>query len=414
MKPIKIIGMGVSPRDLSAEHLEIIRQADILVGGKRHLARFKNMPAIKREITGDLKGMIRYLKGQRNRKSIVVLASGDPMFFGIGARLIDAFGSENVAVCPNISTVAAAFARLGIPWSDARIVTLHGRDQLSTVFDALREKRIVAIFTDPRHSPKWLAERLIANGSRNVDICVLEQMGYPEERVGWYSPSQAIAMRFSEPNLVVLKRNKLPEDKNRPLLLGTPDNWFEHERGLITKSEVRAVTLAKLRLQSDHVLWDLGAGSGSVAMEAALFVKRGKIFAIEQDGNRVEQIKKNKKRFQVKNLTVIHSVLPEGLTTLPKPDRVFIGGGGQRLKIIVQAACGRLAPAGIVVINTVLIENIEIARSTLKELGFDVDLVQIQVHRNRSMPWGERMEAQNPIWIISGMKKNSPFTPMDQ
>jgi precorrin-6B C5,15-methyltransferase / cobalt-precorrin-6B C5,C15-methyltransferase len=405
MEPIKLIGMGISLSDLSPTHLETIRQADILVGGQRHLSCFKNIAAVKREITGDLKRLFQYIKRRRHRKRIVVLASGDPLFYGIGARLIDEFGADHVDVLPNLSAVAVAFSRLKIPWSDVRIVSLHGQRRISEVFDALKEKDVAAVYTDPRHHPAWLADRLIEYGCSNIEMCVLEQLGMPEERIGWYDLQQVRAMHFAEPNLVVLKRMQPAVHEVQPLYLGTPDHCFEHERGLITKSEIRAVTLSKLCLKSHHILWDLGAGSGSISLEAALFIKRGKIYAVEQHKYRIAQIRRNKKRFQVKNLFVVHAVLPQGIDTLPKPDRIFIGGGGRQLKSILEAACRHLAPQGIIVINTVLIENIDIACATLKALDFDLEFVQIQVHRNRSMPWGDRLEAQNPIWIISGSRK---------
>lgn len=406
MTPISIIGMGLSPKDLTDTHLELIRRADILVGGKRHLALFEDTPAVKREISRDLKGLIRYLKSRRQRQSIVVLASGDPLFFGIGERLIDAFGAENISVYPNISTVAAAFARLKMPWDRVRVVSLHGRQQISAVFQALKETDRVAVYTDPRHHPGWIAARLRDNGCRDYDICIMERLGTPEESIGWYSLDQAVDRTFAEPNLVVLQRVDAVNKTNRKLFLGSPEDWFEHERGLITKAEIRAVTLSKLRLRSKHILWDLGAGSGSLSIEASLFVKQGEIFAVEKNADRAAQIKSNKKRFGVRNLKVIHAVLPDGMEGLPRPDRIFIGGGGRHLETIIKAGCGYLKPEGILVINCVLVENFETARRTLRKLGFNIDLIQMQVHRGRRMPYGERMEAENPVWIISGVPKS--------
>jgi precorrin-6B C5,15-methyltransferase / cobalt-precorrin-6B C5,C15-methyltransferase len=403
MKPINIIGIGLSIKDLTETHLERIRRADILVGGKRHLALFKDTPAVKREISRDLKGLIRYLKSRRRDQSIVVLASGDPLFFGIGERLIGAFGAENVNVYPNISTVAAAFSRLKMPWDRVRVVSLHGRQQMPAVIEALKETDRVAVYTDPRHDPGWIAARLLDKGFRDYDICVLEKLGTPEESIGWYGLDEAVDRTFAEPNIVVLRRIDAAKTATRSLFLGSPESWFEHERGLITKAEIRAVTLSKLRLRSEHILWDLGAGSGSLSLEASLFVKRGKIFAVEKNADRVAQIRSNKQRFGVRNLKVIHAVLPEGMEALPRPDRIFIGGGGRHLAAIIKAGCGYLKPEGIIVVNSVLVENLEAARRTLRKLGFSIELIQLQVHRGREMPYGERLEAENPVWIISGV-----------
>ena len=190
----------------------------------------------------------------------------------------------------------------------------------------------------------------------------------------------------------------------KPPYLGMPDNYYDHQQGLITKSEIRAITISKLRLLKDHVLWDLGAGSGSISIEASLLVPAGKVFALEKIPERIQQIEINKSRFGVKNLEVVHAVLPEGLEGLPRPDRIFIGGGGRDLAKIINAAVTFLKPDGLVVVNTVLMQNIQTASETLKALDFKISQVQVQISRSRSMPWGDRLEAQNPVWIISGFR----------
>jgi precorrin-6Y C5,15-methyltransferase (decarboxylating) len=186
--------------------------------------------------------------------------------------------------------------------------------------------------------------------------------------------------------------------------LGIPDHQFEHEMGLITKSEIRAISLAKLQILPDHVLWDLGAGSGSVAVEASLLAWRGRVIAVEKNPARIEQIKINKQRFGVKNLKVVQAVLPDGLSGLPQPDRIFIGGGGKNLKEITQAAVAALKPNGLVVINTVLLPNVLSAMETLETLGLKTSMVQAQISHSRKMPWAERLEAKNPVWIVSGIR----------
>ena len=176
---------------------------------------------------------------------------------------------------------------------------------------------------------------------------------------------------------------------------------------MITKAEVRAVVLSKLSLQSDHIFWDLGAGSGAVSIEASLFVKTGKIFAFEKNPQRIEHIRINRERFNVKNMEIVCETLPQGLSTYPQPDRIFIGGGGKMLCDILLASSALLKAGGVVVVNTVLFETVEGVRKTLKQLNHDWEIVQVQVNRGREMPWGERLEAQNPVWIIAGTKGSS-------
>jgi precorrin-6Y C5,15-methyltransferase (decarboxylating) len=404
MNPVTIIGMGMAIEDLTARHLEIIDQADILVGGKRLLDLFKASRARKKVIGKDIDGVVSFVRQEMKKKHVVVLASGDPLFFGIGRRMLDAIGAKNTRIYPNVSSVSAAFARLKEAWDDVRVISLHGRDNERRLFKALEEENKIAVFTDPKNNPARLAARLIEKQFLNYKICVLEALGSVSEKFNWYTLPEAARMKFSDPNMVVLKRSPISPELKKRLYLGAPDSWYDHQKGLITKPEIRAITLSKLRLASDHILWDLGAGSGSVAAEASLLIKNGKIFAVEKNSARITHIKNNKKRFDIGNLKAIQAELPQGLEELPRPDRIFIGGGGKQLKSIITAAAQYLKPKGVMVINTVLIPNVETARATLEKLDFETEVIQAQINRSRKMPWAERLEAQNPVWIVTGMR----------
>ncbi len=405
MKPVSIIGMGVFFDDLTAKHLKIIKQADILVGGERHLDFFKNYPQIQKKIIGKIDETVKFIKNRMESEFIVVLASGDPLFFGIGSLLIKSLGHENVVIYPNISTIAAAFSRIKEPWQDIHILSMHGRDNEHLLLKALTTKDTIAVFTDPDKNPAWLANFLLENSITDFNISVFEQLGSSSERIDQYNLARAAEMKFADPNLAVLKRIPSQPEKTRDIYLGMPDNYYERQNEVVTKPEVRVVTLSKLRLSSDHIMWDLGAGSGSISIEASFFIKNGKIFAIEQKPERIEQIKNNKNRFNVNNLEIINATLPSGLDNLPLPDRIFIGGGGRELKIIIRDACKYLKKNGIMVINTVLIQNLEAALDTLKQIGLQTEVIQIQINRSKDMPWGQRLNAQNPVWIISGRKE---------
>ncbi len=404
MKAVSIIGMGMGPQDLTAKHLKLIAQADILIGGKRLLENFKGLPAQKKPIGKNIDGIINFVKEKSRHQKIVVLASGDPLFFGIGAKMAGALGANHIRIYPNINSVAAAFARIKEPWNDARVISLHGRQNEDKLFSALETENKIALFTDPKKNPAWLAARLIAKEFINFKMCVLEALGSDSERFDWYPLQRAAKMKFAEPNMVVLKRSPLESKPDKKLHLGAPDTWYDHRSGLITKSEIRAITLSKLRLEPHHTLWDLGAGSGSISIEAALFIKKGKIFAVEQNPVRIEHINNNKKQFKVGNLKIVQAALPQGLSGLPRPDRIFIGGGGNDLKAIITAGAKYLKPAGRMVINTVLIPNLQVAKTALSRVKFETEVIQVQINRSRQMPWAERFEAQNPIWIISAFR----------
>ena len=409
MKQVSVIGMGLTPEDLTAKHLKLIKDADVLIGGKRHLEYFNDHAADKKEIGKDLKGVIRYITSKMRKNNVVVLASGDPLFFGIGSLLIKSLGPENVVIYPNISTVAAAFSRIKEPWNDISVLSLHGRNSERELFSKLDTNESVAVYTDPQKNPAWLAERLLEKGIKDIKMCVFEQLGTESERFDWYEPGQAADMKnFSQPNLVVLKRHLFQSEENKCLHLGMPNNRYDCQKGLITKSEVRAITISRLCLSNDHILWDLGAGSGSISIEASLFIKKGRIFSVEQNSDRINNIKANKKRFNVKNLKVVQAVLPNGLEDLPEPDRIFIGGGGRNLVKIIDTASEYLKPDGVIVINTVILSNVEVALKTLKSKGFKTNIVLVQIHRGQDMPWGERLNALNPVWIISAIKQGLP------
>lgn len=406
MKAVNIIGIGMGPQDLTDRHLTLIEQADVLVGGQRLLDFFKASKARKKSIGKDIGAVVEFVRNKMKTHHVVVLASGDPLFYGIGAALSKALGPENVLIHPNISTVSAAFARIKEPWGDVRIVSLHGKNNKQELLDVLEKDDRAAVLTDPRQNPTWLAQLLLDRNLPDFEMCVLENLGAAGERFKWYSLRQAARMEFESPNLVVLKRGAQNSEIKKRAHLGMPDGWFAHRAGLITKSEVRAVVISKLQLLPDHTLWDLGAGSGAVSIEASTLLKKGWICAVEKKSERIEQIKKNKLRFKVNNLDIVQSVLPQGLKDLPAPDRIFIGGGGKDLGSIIKAAAAHLKDNGIIVTNTVLVPSLEIACKSLSRLGFETEIIQIQINRGADMPWGQRLEAQNPVWIVRGIRKS--------
>lgn len=402
-KPVSILGTGMSPDDLTETHLRLIREAQVLIGGRRHLEHFKDATAEKKEITGDLESVKEMIIGRMDTASIVVLASGDPLFFGIGAYLIRHLPPDRVRFYPNVSAVATAFARIGLPWQAARVVSFHGRQAAARLTAALGGTQPIAVYTDPRHHPGWIAALLTERGVTGWRLCVLEALGSPQERIRWFELPEAEGESFADPNLVILKRVE-PTAAER-LHLGMPESAFVHEGGLITKSEVRAVVLSRLRLHPGLTLWDLGAGSGAVGLEAALLLGEGRIVAVERRGDRIERIRANARRHRVYNLEAVQLELPGNMDRLPDPDRVFIGGGGANLARIIAAAAERLPPDGVMVVNTVLTANLEAALQAMQQAGLAAEAVMVQIHRSVSMPWSRRFEAQNPVWVITGEMK---------
>ncbi len=401
-EPVHVIGMGLGPSDLTASHLALIEKATVLVGGKRHLSYFEDAKALKKEISSPVSGVLDFIEENMTGGLVVVLASGDPLFFGIGKTLIERLGADKVFIHPNVTSMAAAFARLNLPWQAAAWVSLHGRDNMSALATAMDDKDLLCVLTDPKNDP-WVVKKQVDTHEYAWQMWVLENLGAPEEKISTMDEHTDVDTVFAQPNVVVLQKGELAAPSG-PLRLGTPDNWFVHEKGLITKAPVRVLSLAALELAPDNILWDLGAGSGSVGIEATLFLPDGFVYAVEKNQDRVAQIKANVERFKVNNLSVTLSQLPHGLANLPRPDRVFIGGSGKNLGQVLDVVATVLNPLGRIVVNTVLMETLHLAVSVLEEKGFRVSLTQAQISKSRNMPWGRRMDALNPVWIIAAQK----------
>ncbi|MCD4677375.1 MAG: precorrin-6y C5,15-methyltransferase (decarboxylating) subunit CbiE [Desulfobacula sp.] len=408
MNPIDIIGIGQGKKDLTQKHLELIKKCDVLVGGQRHLSMFDYPDIQKIPVNAHINSVVEAIKEKMTDHKIVVLASGDPLFYGIGSTLTQHFDKKYLNIHSNISSVSAAFAAIKEPWHDAKIISLHGKQPKSFSFSKLANENKIAFLTDPKMNPQYLAAGLIKESMYDFKFCVLEKLGdRNEEKITWFENLDLIREQtFSQPNIVILqKQGKEKDNFSHETHIGMEDSLFKHSKGLITKSEIRSITLSKLKLiKKDHVFWDIGSGSGSIGIEASLQIPWGHVYAIEKHPGRISDIIHNIKNFNCSNVKIVNSVFPEGIEELKTPDRIFIGGGGKTLGQIIKASCDKLAVFGIIVINTVLLQNLEIALTLLKEYKFNPHIVQIQVSRSKGMPFGDRLEALNPVWIISGSK----------
>jgi precorrin-6Y C5,15-methyltransferase (decarboxylating) len=400
MIPVHVVGLGMSVADLPPKAMEIVRSAQVLVGGKRHLGYFPQHPAERVLLGADLKGAYARIRDLAASHQVVVLTSGDPNFYGVGPGLVEALGAENVVIHPNITTVQAAFARLKIPWHDAEVVSLHGRGW-EALEAAIGRAAKIAVYTAADHGPKQIARFLAQRGLEDARVCVLEELEQDSERITWLRPREAEGRAFSDLNLVVILRDS-SAPKAKAFHLGMPEDAYAHQEGLVTKVEGRAVALAKLALMPGQVLWDVGAGCGSVGLEASLLIPGGRVVAVEQDPQRAEQIRLNGARFGVKNLEVHCGQAPGCLDGLTHPDRVFIGGGSRRLEAILDKVFQRLRPPGRVVLTVALLETLERAKAALAEQGWDVEITQLQVSRGRKLGMGMHLKAMNPVWIVSG------------
>ncbi|MEU6147321.1 precorrin-6y C5,15-methyltransferase (decarboxylating) subunit CbiE [Streptomyces sp. NPDC047081] len=382
----------------------VLAGARLVVGGRRHLAAAPVPDEAEQVVLGPLAPALdvieRYLEKDGR---VVVLASGDPGFFGIVRVLAERFGAERLDVRAGVSSVAAAFARVGLPWDDAVVASAHGRE-LRTAVNVCRARPKVAVLTGPGAGPAELGAAL---GSSARVLVVASALGSADERVERVTPVEAAARDWGSDVSVVLCLDESRGLGGVRTVAGAavgPDGWaldegaFEHRDSMITKSEVRALALAKLGPRLGELVWDVGAGSGSVAVECARF--GAAVVAVEKAADGVARIAANARAHGV-YVDAVHGSAPDALDRLPDPDAVFIGGGGRELPGIV-AACARRSRRAVVVAMAAL-DRVPAARAALVEAGFTCDGVLLQSSRLAPLPGDvTRLAATNPVFLLWG------------
>lgn len=353
-------------------------------------------------------------------QTVVALATGDPLCHGIAAWLTGKLGCDGFEILPSVSTLQLAFARFKKPWQDVKIASCHSANAgewfvgatpdhgLYALMRAVALHPCAATFTGPENNPARLARALITAGyGEEAKLSVACRLMLPDEQLfPDLTPAEAAAMDFPEPNVVLIERQP---DARQPVF-GLEDLEYIQrtpEKGLITKQEARALSLAKLRLAPDAIVWDVGAGSGSVGLEAARLAPHGHVWAIEKNEGDAANARANATRFRVGNYTLAEGKAPAHLDSWPDPDAVFIGGSGGELAELIRLILGRLKPDGRLVMNFVTLENLATATHELTANGASWDVVQLQASRSQPILDMHRMAAQNPVWIVSASKENA-------
>ena len=395
-----------------------LQQAQLVIGAARTLALFASHiapGAVQRDLGGALSQVPEWIRAaQAEERRVVVLATGDPLCHGIAAFLAARLCIEAIEVIPNVSTLQLACARLGLPWQEMKFASVHAKDAgdwlpgsppahgLYALLRDIRQHDRLAVLTSPDNTPNRIARMLVAEGlADDFEMAVAERLCQPEERVvSGMRIAAAAQMRFADPNVVLLWRTRLRAPQ---VLFGLPDACFEQrhpEKGLITKNEVRAVSLARMQLRADSVVWDIGAGSGSVGLEAARLCWRGHVYAIEKNADDSAIVARNRQAMGISNHSLVHGKAPEGLAAWADPDAVFIGGSGGELAELIALVLRRLRPGGWLVMNFVTIENLAGAVEALKAQGAAWDVLQLQASRSKPILHMHRLAAENPVWLV--------------
>jgi precorrin-6Y C5,15-methyltransferase (decarboxylating) len=396
--------------------------AEVVIGAGRTLELVR--PYLSASVTlKDMDGLLGQVPGWISAardagQSVVALATGDPLCHGIASWLTTKLGRNGFEILPAVSTLQLAFARFKTPWQEIKISTCHTADAgewivgatpahgLYKLMRAIALHPRVALFTGPDNNPARLARALITAGyGDEVKLSIACRLLLPDEEIFRELAAVDVANRqFPEPNVVLVERTP---DAARPSF-GLEDLEYiqrSPEKGLITKQEARALSLAKLRLKPDAIVWDIGAGSGSVGLECARLAPHGHVWAIEKNEGDAANARANAERFRVGNYTLCEGKAPAQLDSWPDPDAVFIGGSGGELAELIRLILVRLKAGGRLVMNFVTIENLAVATATLKEAEAVWDVVQLQASRSQPILDMHRLAAQNPVWIVTASKE---------
>ncbi len=333
---------------------------------------------------------------------VVMLADGDPLLFGIGGTLVRLLGQDAVELVPAVSSLQQACARLALPWHRVICLSLHGRDDLGPLNAAVSKNAPLCVLTDARMSPDVLARHLLDRGVDWFTVHVFERMGAPDEQSSHLSMAQAAGAAFGPACTLIL----VPGDAPRRARLGLNASELAVDRGLISKKPVRAAALALLQIAPNHVVWDVGSGSGAVALEATVLAHEGRVVAVERSVGRAMSIQENRRRFGAAILDVRLGQAPECLPALPDPHRVFIGGGlsGEDGEDILGHVCLRLPPGGRVVASCVLLDSLYLCRRFFERLGWPVEISQIQASDGRELGGDVHLAAMNPVFLLAAQK----------
>lgn len=399
MKQVTVIGLDGSR--LSEEAQAALEAAVLVAGGERHLKLLAVPPERSVVLRGDLSEALH--KIEVSEGPAAVLASGDPGFFGIVRLLAQRFGPGTLRVLPGVSSVSLAFARIGLPWDDALIVSAHGRDPRRAV-NACRAYHKVAVLTSPDFGPAQLAQELEGLGRT---FAVAERLGMPEERVTKGDAALLAGSKWEDPNVVLVldeERDIAQKGWVSPRVnivegWALPEEEFEHRSSMITKPEIRALVLARLAPRTGDLIWDVGAGSGSVGIECARF--GAAVISIERDPESCARIRKNALRHNI-YAHVVEGEAPEALDGLPQPDAVFIGGSGGGFEETIKLCA--ISALRSVVLSLITLERVVPASELLEDYGYSVKTAFLQASRVKSTGSLHRLAAETPVFIVAGTR----------
>ena len=391
MKSIAIVGIGMNRNTLTQEGLATIQNAELLLGAPRLTDLFVDLgKPVCPEYLPD--GVLDALE-KSDAKRFAVLVSGDVGFYSAASGLTDALTSYDVRLIPSISSLSYLFAKLKRPWQETAIVSCHGRE--SNLVDAVRRNKLTFALTGGNVA--MLAEQLMCAGFGDLTATVGANLGAAEERITAMPVSALIAEPIA-PLTVLLIENA---DYDARVRFGLPDEAFVRGDVPMTKAAVRAVTLSKLALAPDAVCCDVGCGTGSVSVEMALAAFNGTVYAVDHNAEAIRLTEENSKRFHIGNILPQCGEAVEVLSELPPLDAAFIGGSSGQMREIFAAILSK-NPTARIVVNAIALESVHAALTAFQAHGIEPEIVQLSVAKAKCAGSLHMLNAQNPVFIISG------------
>lgn len=404
---VSIVGVGddgvLSLTDAARQRLS---QAELVIGQPRLLQLIGPQSAETVAIGADLGELEKQLAREQGSRRTVLLASGDPLFYGVARFLLERLGKENFEIVPHVSSMQLAFARVMESWDEAYLTNVANHPP-EEIIERIRTAERVGLFTTEAYPPPAVARDLVREGINYFRCYICENLGARNEVITQGSLAEISEMDFGPLNVMILVRLPDVPDRERTTverkLFGNPDEAFRQsrpKRGLITPMEIRTLALAQLSIQPESIVWDIGAGSGSVSIEAARLASSGKVYAIEPDQEDCQLLADNAERFGVSNVEVVCGRAPEAFSLLPDPDSVFVGGLGRETVGIAEVAFSRLKSGGQLVANLASLEKTSSLTAFLRQYTSNVGLLLLNISRGNYQLDNIRLEAVNPSFLV--------------
>lgn len=407
-----ILGIGDDGMaGLTESSRRILAEADLVLGAPSTLAQVGPVPARRVVLEPEMAAALEQVRAARSASRPVLVCGGDPLFYGVARYLCDRLGKDGFEVVPHVSSMQLAFARVKESWEDAYLTSLSGRP-LEPVIDRIRTAEKVGLFPGEQHQPAKVARALLDHGIDYFRAYVCENLGSPDERVTQAELHELAAMEFSPLNVLILVRKPGRPDRaaggeGGRRLFGNPDDAFAQPgpaAGLVTQAEVRAMALAQLDIRPTSVVWDVGAGGGSLAIEAAQLAGLGSVYAIEPEAADLALLQQNAEAFGAANVRAVAGRAPEAFAGLPDPDAVFVGGLSRQFDPLIEAAFARLRPGGTLVVNVATVESLSSSYLAMKRLGAPVRAWNVMIARGVEQMESLRFDAVPPSFLLAATK----------